>query len=532
MTATPETSAAIYVRRSSAAGRGTDREGRSLGEQEAEARALAERHGLSVVEVYAEREGTGASARSRKARPEWDRALADLETGDRFRTLIVFALDRADRRGAAHIAAILDRHAGTGRRILGCDATDTADETQRLAIILRAEIAREDAEKIARNVSRAKRYARDAGRWLGGRPPYGTRVADGRLEPDPETFPVARRIADCALAGDSIWKITNDLNADGIPSTRGGRWTVGTVAALLRTPGFAGLQSTRRRSASGGWAAIADVYRDSDGRTVSVGTGVISPDERARIVRLLDERTRETGERTVTGAPARSGRREPTSLLAGPLLRCADCGGPTALTGRADGRRSYRCAGTANGKGCRGFTAPEAALDVYVSEAFLDRLTRERPAALVRMLARRWQVLQAPGDAEARETARERLEDAEAAVSRTVSLVASGVLQEDEARAVLPRLREDVESARAALAEITLPEPDLEIFLDSETAGRYFDALPISERRATLALAFDRITVSRAPGRGARFRPADRVELVWSTADTVEEAEAGLAGRR
>src|SRR5690606_2052135 len=152
--------AALYLRRSSRKDLG---ENRSLREQEAECRALADRLGLEVVDVYEEREGTGASARSRKRRPEWERALAALDDGARFQTLIVWALDRADRRGADVLAGLLAKHAATGRRILGVDGTDTSDERQRLATIIRGEIAREEAESIAKRVARTKRTRRADG---------------------------------------------------------------------------------------------------------------------------------------------------------------------------------------------------------------------------------------------------------------------------------------------------------------------------------------------------------------------------------
>lgn len=37
---------------------------------------------------FKEREGTGASRRSGKRRPQWDRALAGLDAGETFRTLL------------------------------------------------------------------------------------------------------------------------------------------------------------------------------------------------------------------------------------------------------------------------------------------------------------------------------------------------------------------------------------------------------------------------------------------------------------
>ena len=72
------------------------------------------------------------------------------------------------------------------------------------------------------------------GRFLGGRPPYGYRLADAgphpnpakaadgkrlhRLEPDPVTAPVVQRIFREYLAGKGIYAIAEGLTRDGIPS--------------------------------------------------------------------------------------------------------------------------------------------------------------------------------------------------------------------------------------------------------------------------------------------------------------------------
>src|SRR5437762_10566075 len=75
---------------------------------------------------------------------------------------------------------------------------------------------------------------REQGRYLGGRPPYGYRLADAgphpnpakaadgkrlhRLEPDPLTAPVVIRIFAEYLAGRGLFAIAEGLTRDGIPS--------------------------------------------------------------------------------------------------------------------------------------------------------------------------------------------------------------------------------------------------------------------------------------------------------------------------
>jgi site-specific DNA recombinase len=115
---------------------------------------------------------------------------------------------------------------------------------------------------------------REQGRYLGGRPPYGYRLADAgphpnkmhaswgrrahRLEPDPATAPVVRWMFAQRLAGHSAARITRALNDAGIPCPSavdpkrnphrsGARWTLRTVTAILANPRYTGRQVWNRQ---------------------------------------------------------------------------------------------------------------------------------------------------------------------------------------------------------------------------------------------------------------------------------------------
>jgi DNA invertase Pin-like site-specific DNA recombinase len=505
--ASPDSCAAIYVRRSSRADLGKNQ---SLTEQEADCRALAERLGLDVVDVYSEREGTGASRRSGKARPQWAAALDDLDAGERFHTLIVWSLDRADRRGADTLAALLTKHAASGRRILGVDGTDTSDERQRLVTIIRGEIAREEAENIAKRVKRTKDARRSGGSWLGGKPPFGLQILDGRLAPDPTTAPLARRIAEAALAGESLWGIARTLNDEGVASPTGREWRVNAISQLLRSPGFAGLQSTRRRTASGGWAAVADVYLDPDThRPVSVGEGIITPTERALILAELTSRTTEYSHGVTRG-------RKTHTTVTGPLLRCASCGARAASSGGGKAG-SYRCAAMAGGLKCEApFSAPRDGVDDYVAGRFLTYLaTLEPDDPRLTRVAERWTAHVDPASVADRATAQAAIDAVDADLARARRLAVSGVLTEEEAAEELGRLRKLRARAAEALAALPSPVLDVSPLLDLANSQDAWNALPDDERRALLPLAIREVRVNRAPGRGYRFDPASRVVIDW-----------------
>jgi site-specific DNA recombinase len=115
---------------------------------------------------------------------------------------------------------------------------------------------------------------REQGRYLGGRPPYGYRLADAgphpnkahaawgrrahRLEPDPVTAPVVRWMFGQRLAGHSVARVTRALNDAEIPCPSaadpgrnphrsGAGWTLRTVAAILANPRYTGRQVWNRQ---------------------------------------------------------------------------------------------------------------------------------------------------------------------------------------------------------------------------------------------------------------------------------------------
>ena len=116
--------------------------------------------------------------------------------------------------------------------------------------------------------------AREQGRYLGGRPPYGYRLADAgphpnkahaawgrrahRLDPDPATAPTVRWIFAQRLAGHSVARIARALNEAGVPCPSaadpgrnrhrtGTAWTLGAVTTILENPRYTGRQVWNRQ---------------------------------------------------------------------------------------------------------------------------------------------------------------------------------------------------------------------------------------------------------------------------------------------
>jgi site-specific DNA recombinase len=115
---------------------------------------------------------------------------------------------------------------------------------------------------------------REQGRYLGGRPPYGYRLADAsphpnkahaawgrrarRLDADPAAAPTVRWIFAQRLAGHSVARIARALNEAGAPCPSaadpgrnthrtGAGWTLGAVTAILENPRYTGRQVWNRQ---------------------------------------------------------------------------------------------------------------------------------------------------------------------------------------------------------------------------------------------------------------------------------------------
>jgi site-specific DNA recombinase len=152
------------------------------------------------------------------------------------------------------------------------DLTDPAHQALIMALGERAR--REVARARHRTTAAMRVQARDQGRYLGGRPPYGYRLVDAgphpnsahaawgrrlqRLDPDPATAPHVKWIFAQRLTGRSIAGIARDLNDRGVPCPsgadpdrnphrRGHTWTATTVASILANPRYTGRQVWNRQ---------------------------------------------------------------------------------------------------------------------------------------------------------------------------------------------------------------------------------------------------------------------------------------------
>lgn len=331
--------AAVYVRISS------DPDGLRLGvtRQEEDCRALAQRLGWIVAEVYADND---VSASKGKRRPEFERMLRDCETGKRD-GILVYNTDRLTRR-LVELATFLDWRDRNSVPFASTEGDDSETANGRMVIEIKGVVAQQEARRISERVKRSHLQLAQQGKiGGGGSRPYG--YEQDRRTVRPAEAAVIRRIAEHVLAGESLTSIAKSLDNDGIPCpAASNRWQRGVIKRMMIGPRLAGLR----------------VYR-----------GAIMLSESGEPVRgewepILDTTTWEAVREVLT-EPARNfnaGRIDRKYLLSG-FLRC-NCGAKMYGVHK-HGQPEYMCPTL---RGCGKTHRKAIPLDAHVTELVLRYL--------------------------------------------------------------------------------------------------------------------------------------------------------------
>ncbi|MEO3763937.1 recombinase family protein [Streptomyces sp. B5E4] len=264
-----------------------------------------------------------------------------------------------------------------------------------LGIVSKREIAR--ARLRARTAMTVQ--AREQGRYLGGRPPYGYRLTDAgphpnrawarrgaraqRLEADPTTAPVVSWMFAQRRAGKSQARIARALNNAAVPCPSasdpernahrsGSQWTLTAVRAILANPRYTGRQVWNRQRTDQELIDPANTalgHRDI-ARWNPPQDWVISR-EKAHPALVEADFVAVQGTRATTTTPGR------TYLLTG-LLRCGLCGRRMESCW-TNGHPAYRCRHGHTSATGPGTGRPRNA---YIRE---DRILARLPALLLRL---------------------------------------------------------------------------------------------------------------------------------------------------
>ncbi len=246
----------------------------SRARQRDQAAALVAGHGRIAAEFF----DTGYSRTLAWARrPQAAALVAALTDPDRgWDAVVIGEYERAFYGAQYASMAPLFEHYGIGLWTpeVGGRVDWHAEDHEQTMLALGLSSRREIARTRIRVRTAMATQTREQGRYLGGRPPYGYRLADAgphpnkahaawgrrahRLEPDPATAPVVQWMFAQRLAGHSVARITRALNDAGIlcpsaadpgrnPHRTGAVWTLRTVAAILANPRYTGRQVWNRQ---------------------------------------------------------------------------------------------------------------------------------------------------------------------------------------------------------------------------------------------------------------------------------------------
>lgn len=221
-----------------------DREGRQLGieRQDHDIGELAERRHMDVVADYFDND-VSASTISSKPRRGYAQMLADARAG-KFEVIIAYTTGRLTRRPREFEDLVdLAKDFGVEFEYVKSPSFDLrTSQGRRIARTLAVQDTAE-AEDIAERVTREKLQAAGAGKWLGGRRPFGY-DHDG-ITIRPVEARALLHASEVVLRGASLRSIATDWNRQGLRTSTGGPWRQDTVRRVLLRPRNAGLAEHR-----------------------------------------------------------------------------------------------------------------------------------------------------------------------------------------------------------------------------------------------------------------------------------------------
>ena len=206
--------AIVYTRVST--GRQAD-SGLGLTDQLAQANAAVAGRGWTVVH-YAQ--DAGLSGKTVDHRPGLVEALTMLDRGDAD-VLVVAKLDRLSR-SVVDFAKLMERATKRGWSVVCLDlGVDTSTPSGQLMANVMAAFAQHERALIAERTRASHAVRRQRGQRA------------GQLPELPED--VRQRIGAEVTAGRPLLGMADDLNREGVPTARGGRWHASTIAHVMRS---------------------------------------------------------------------------------------------------------------------------------------------------------------------------------------------------------------------------------------------------------------------------------------------------------
>lgn len=238
---------AIYARVSS------DKTGAGLAveRQEADCRALADRLGADVAQIFTD---NSISAYSGKRRPGYE-ALLDVVRRGEIDLVLAWHGDRLHR-SMVELEDYVNASEvhGVATHTVMAGPIDLATPSGRLVARQLGAVARYEVEHAIERVNAAKLQAAKAGKFNGGNRPYGYDKSGMVINPD--EAPYVREAITRFIAGDSWRQIALDFNARGVRTAKGNDWKAINVYNMATLPRHAGILIHQGKQYVGAWPPI------------------------------------------------------------------------------------------------------------------------------------------------------------------------------------------------------------------------------------------------------------------------------------
>lgn len=295
----------------------------TIDNQRETAQSYSRLHQIPILDWYPD-DGVSGSVPFAK-RPEGARLLADAHAR-KFNLVLVTRIDRLARSTLQLLTAVdLFDRAGVAMRSMS-EPFETSTHTGRFVLTMLGSIAQLEKDTIKERSRQGMERIARAGRWNGGKPPYGYRVdADGHLEIDAAEGAVVRHIFHLYTVDRlGTVRIAALLTAQGVPTPKteqrhkvplSGRWIDSTIGRILRNPQYLGTRL---------WGRLCPVYEN--GELIRMTRADESAHIKSEIPALIDDATFAEAVRIREQNFAWAKRNTKHDYLLRGLIRCADCG--------------------------------------------------------------------------------------------------------------------------------------------------------------------------------------------------------------
>jgi hypothetical protein len=327
-----------------------------------------------------------------------------------------------------------------------------------------AGIARFEVRRKGERQTRAQQQRAEKGKPAKGIRPTGYTL-DGKIIKDEAAL--VRRIFDRFIAGDTLKGIAGDLQREGVPTRRGGRWSSSTVSTILRNARYAG----------------RSVYKGEDVGTAT-WPAIVSEAEFAAVqARLTDPR------RTVNRADTAR------KHIGSGVYRCG-CGLPVrSSSGLGAGMHRYTCRDACYYRSGR-------PVDDFVIAVIRGRLARPD---LKNLLAK-------PADKSALTRLAEQRKDLRARLARFEADYDEGLIDGRRFKTATEKVNATLDEVRAQESKL-LAQTAPGSVLSAKDPVAAFDAAPLAIRqRVTDTLA--EVTLLKGTHGSRTFDP-DTVRIEW-----------------